>query len=121
MGVAASLAAIAAVGVLIWALFRLRTVVDVVCGYKSKVLCTAIFGSGRTLDPQHADEIAADSYWLLRPFTASVDRSTASVTTSLAGLRSRTAVHRAGFGATLSYSGVSRGGPERGGQTQWAT
>ena len=113
MGVAASLAAIAAAGVLVWALFRLRAVADVACGYKSKVLCTAIFGSGRPLDPQHADEIAADSYWLLRPFTASIDRATASVTTSLAGLRPRTAVHRAGLGATLAYSGVSRADPER--------
>ena len=34
-----------------WALFKLRTVVDVACGYKSKVLCTAIFASGRPLDP----------------------------------------------------------------------
>jgi len=112
VGVAASLAAAAAFGVLIWAVFQLRTVVDVACGYKSKVLCTAIFGSGRALDPQHADEIAADSYWLLRPFTAGVDRSAASVTTSFAGLRPRTAVHRAGLGATLTY-GVRRTDPER--------
>jgi CubicO group peptidase (beta-lactamase class C family) len=84
-----------------WALFKLRAVVDVACGYKAKVLCTAIFASGRSMDPQHADEIAADSYWLLRPFRARVDRATASVTTSLAGLRPRSAVYRSGFGATL--------------------
>jgi CubicO group peptidase (beta-lactamase class C family) len=82
------------------ALFKLRAVVDVACGYKSKVLCTAIFASGRELDPQRAEEIAADSYWLLRPFGATVDRA-GSVTTSLVGLRPRTAIHREGFGATL--------------------
>jgi CubicO group peptidase (beta-lactamase class C family) len=84
-----------------FALFKLRTVVDVACGYKAKVLCTAIFASGRPLDPQHADEIAADSYWILRPFRARVDAGAGSVTASLAGFRLRTAVHRAGLGATL--------------------
>ena len=93
-----------------WALFNLRTVVDVACGYKSKVLCTAIFASGRPLDPQRADEIAADSYWILRPFRARVDATAGTVTTSLAGLRARTAIHRPGFGATLSYGGAD---PER--------
>jgi CubicO group peptidase (beta-lactamase class C family) len=99
--VIAVLAGIAGLGVAIWALVKLRTVVDVACGYKSKVLCTAIFASGRRLDPQYADEIAADSYWILRPFRARVDASSAAVTTSLAGLRPRTAVYREGFGATL--------------------
>ena len=97
----AFVAAIAGLGAAIWALFKLRTVVDVACGYKSKALCTAIFASGRALDPQHADEIAADSYWILRPFRARVDVSAATVTTSLGGLRSRTAIHRPGLGATL--------------------
>ena len=84
-----------------WALFKLRAVVDVACGYKSKVLCTAIFASARPLDPQRGDEVAADSYWILRPFRARVDDAAASVTTSFCGLRPRTAVHRPGFGATL--------------------
>ena len=103
----AFVAAIAGLGAAIWALFKLRTVVDVACGYKSKVLCTAIFASGRALDPQHADEVAADSYWILRPFRARVDASAATVTTSLGGLRSRTAIHRPGLGATLLPRQVS--------------
>jgi CubicO group peptidase (beta-lactamase class C family) len=93
---------LAGLGAAAWAVFRLRTVADVACGYKSKVLCTAIFASGRPFDPQHADEIAADSYWLLRPFSAVVDRRAASVTTTLAGWRPRTATHRPGLGATLA-------------------
>ena len=97
----AFIATIAGLGVVIGALSKLRTVVDVACGYKSKVLCTAIFASGRPLDPQRSDEIAADSYWILRPFRAAVDQTAESVTTSLGGLRPRTAVHRPGFGATL--------------------
>ena len=100
-------AAIAGLGAAILALFKLRTVVDVACGYKSKVLCTAIFASGRAVDPQHADEIAADSYWILRPFRARVDVSAATVTTSLGGRRPRTAIHRAGLGATLLPRRVS--------------
>jgi len=86
------------------ALISLRVIADVACGYKAKVLCTAIFGSGRDLDPQHADEISADSYWLLRPFRAVVDRERAAVTASFLGTRTHTAIHRPGFGATLIYS-----------------
>jgi CubicO group peptidase (beta-lactamase class C family) len=104
--VIAAIAAIAGLGAAIWALFKLRTVIDVACGYKSKVLCTAIFATGRALDPQHADEIAADSYWILRPFRARVDAAASTVTTSLCGLRPRTAIHRPGFGATLSHGVV---------------
>ena len=96
-----AIGAIATLAVVGWALFKLRTVVDVACGYKSKVLCTAVFASARQLDPQRAVEIAADSYWILRPFRARVDAATASVTTSFWGLRARTAVYRPGLGATL--------------------
>jgi CubicO group peptidase (beta-lactamase class C family) len=106
-------------GVVAWALFKLRTVVDVACGYKSKVLCTALFASGRSLDPLRADEVAADSYWILRPFTARVDNGRESVTTSLGGLRPRTAIHRSGLGSTLlprhaavaAAASVLEGGP----------
>ena len=106
----AFIATIATLGAVVWALVKLRTVVDVACGYKSKVLCTAIFASGRALDPQGADEIAADSYWILRPFRSRVDARAASVTTSFGGLRPRTAVYCPGFGATLSYGSA---GPKR--------
>jgi CubicO group peptidase (beta-lactamase class C family) len=105
--VIAFIATIAGVGAATWALLKLRAVVDVACGYKSKVLCTAIFASGRPLDPQRADEIAADRYWILRPFRARVDATAATVTTSLGGLRRCTAIHRPGFGATLLPRQVS--------------
>jgi CubicO group peptidase (beta-lactamase class C family) len=87
-----------------WVLRKLRAVVDVGCAYKSKVLCTALFVSRRPLDPQRADEVWADSYWLLRPFRATIDHAAESVTTSLAGLRPRTAIHRSGLGSTIVYS-----------------
>jgi CubicO group peptidase (beta-lactamase class C family) len=96
---------IAASGVLIvWLVLKLRVIADVACGYKAKVLCTAIFASGRDLDPQTADEIAADGYWLLRPFRARVDRAAGSVTASFAGARAHTAAYRPGCGATLVYT-----------------
>jgi CubicO group peptidase (beta-lactamase class C family) len=91
----------AAAGVAAWGLFQLRTYLAVGAGYKAKVLCTGIFGSGRALDPQHADQVSADSYWLLSPFSATVDRERRTVTTSLFGLRPRTAVYRDRLGATL--------------------
>ena len=98
----ASVAMLAGIAGVVWALSKLRAVVDMAGGYKSKVLCTGIFACGREMDPQHADEIAADSYWLLRPFRARVDYAAAAVTTSLAGLRPRTALYHAGLGASLT-------------------
>ncbi len=88
-----------------WGLFKLRVYLDVGAGYKAKALCTAVFGSGRSLDPQRAPQIHDDSYWLLRPFTARVVRDTHRVTAALVGLHPRTAVHRPGCGATLQAVG----------------
>jgi CubicO group peptidase (beta-lactamase class C family) len=87
-----------------WLALKLRVVADVACGYKAKVLCTAIFASGRDLDPRRADEISADSYWLLRPFRAEVDRRAGAVTVSFLGTRAHTAIYRPGLGATLVYA-----------------
>jgi CubicO group peptidase (beta-lactamase class C family) len=81
-------------------------IAEVACGYKAKVLCTAIFSSARELDPQTADEIAADSYWMLRPLRSTVDRARKAVKVSVLGVR-RTALHRPGLGATLTYPGAS--------------
>lgn len=93
--------AVAAALVAAWGLFKLRVYLDVGAGYKAKALGTALFGSGRTLDPQRAPQVHDDSYRLLRPFTARVDRKAQRVTASLAGLHARTAAHRPGFGSTL--------------------
>src|SRR4051812_43017605 len=87
-----------------WLSLRLRSVADVACGYKAKVLCTAIFASGRDIDPRTADEISADSYRLLRPFRATVDRGAGTVTASFFGTRAHTARYRSGLGATLVYT-----------------
>lgn len=86
---------------LFWGLFRLRVYLAVGAGYRAKVLCTGIFGSGRPFDEQLVTQISADSYWLLRPFRVRIDREARSVTASLLGLQPRTAVHRDGLGATL--------------------
>src|SRR4051812_27000376 len=92
--------------VVAWRALRLRGIAEVACGYKAKVLCTAVFASGREMAPRTADEIAADSYWLLRPLRATVDRARSAVIVSLLGVR-RTALHRRGLGATLTYPGAS--------------
>jgi CubicO group peptidase (beta-lactamase class C family) len=88
-------------GAIAWATRRLAVIPVIGGGYKAKVLCTAIFASGRAMDPQHADEVSADSLWILRPLRARVDPASQTVTVSLAGRFARTAIHRAGMGATL--------------------
>jgi CubicO group peptidase (beta-lactamase class C family) len=69
--------------------------------FKAKILCSTIFGSGRDIDPQGAEEVSADAYWFLRLFRAHVNRQRHTVTTSFWGLRPRTAIFRHGLGATL--------------------
>jgi len=93
---------LAVLGLAGWGLFQLRVYLSIGAGYKAKVLGTAWFVSGRRLDPARAEQVSADSYWLLRPFSAAVDDQQRSVTVSLAGFHPRTAVWRNGFGVTLS-------------------
>ena len=69
--------------------------------YKAKVLCSIVFGTGRVIDPRHAEEVSADSYALMRLFRARVDRDRQAVSASLLGLGPRTAMFRADLGATL--------------------
>jgi CubicO group peptidase (beta-lactamase class C family) len=93
-----------ALGLLAWGVFQLRVYVAAGAGYRAKVLCTGIFGSGRPFDRQLASQISADGYWLLRPFRVQVDYQQRSVTASLLGSLPRTAIHRDGLGATLLSS-----------------
>jgi CubicO group peptidase (beta-lactamase class C family) len=86
---------------LFWALGRLWRVAAIGAAYRSKVLCSIVFGTGRRIDPQHVEDVSADSYWPLRIFRSRVDPVARTVTSSLFGLRSRTATYRPGLGATL--------------------
>ncbi len=85
--------------------------------YKAKVLCSIVFGTGRVVDPQHAEEISADSYALMRLFRARVDRDRQAVSASLLGLRPRTALFRADLGATLLPPGAAHTALPRAAQT----
>ena len=67
------------------ALVRLRRVATIAAAYKAKILASAIFGSGRTIDVRRADEVSADSYWPMRLLRARVDYEERSVTVSLLG------------------------------------
>ena len=87
--------------VALWCLTRLWRVIKIGTAYKAKILCSAIFVSGREIDPSRADEVSADSYWPLRLFRARIDHASRSVTTSFLGLRQCTATCRPGLGATL--------------------
>src|SRR5512132_2135980 len=94
-------AVLAASVVTAWALTRLWRIAAVGAAYRSKVLCSIVFGSGRSIDPQRVEDISADSYWPLRLFRSRIDPARQTVTTSLFGLRPRTAIYRPGLGATL--------------------
>jgi CubicO group peptidase (beta-lactamase class C family) len=86
---------------LAWGVYQLRIYPQVGAGYRAKVVCTALFGSGRPLDEHLTSQIADDAYLILRPFAVQVDRTERRVTASLFGFFPRTAVHRDGLGATL--------------------
>jgi CubicO group peptidase (beta-lactamase class C family) len=92
---------VATAAALFWAWARLWRVAAIGAAYRSKVLCSIVFGTGRTIDPQHVEDVSADSYWPLRIFRSRVDQVARTVTSSLFGLRSRTATYRPGLGATL--------------------
>ena len=86
---------------LVWVLARVWRIAAIGSAYRSKVLCSIVFGSSRSIDPQRVEDVSQDSYRLLRLFRSRVDPVARSVTTSLFGLRPRTAIHRPGLGATL--------------------
>jgi len=95
---------VATAAALLWALARLWRVAAIGAAYRSKVLCSIVFGTGRTIDPQHVEDVSADSYWPLRILRSRVDPGARTVTSSLFGFRSRTATYRPGLGATLFLS-----------------
>jgi CubicO group peptidase (beta-lactamase class C family) len=92
---------------LAWAGARLWRIAAIGSAYRSKVLCSIVFGSQRSIDPRRVEDVSQDSYRLLRLFRSRVDPVAHTVTTSLFGLRPRTAIYRPGLGATLIYSGSS--------------
>ncbi len=85
-----------------WLALRLSRVLAIGSAYKAKVLGTLIFGTDRAIDPAREDEVASDSYRLLRIFRAHVDTTARVVTVSCFGLRARSAIYRDGYGATLA-------------------
>jgi CubicO group peptidase (beta-lactamase class C family) len=90
-----------------WAFVRLWRVAAIGAAYRSKVLCSIVFGTRRSIDPQHVEDVSADSYWPLRIFRSRIDPVARTITSSLFGLRPRTATYRPGLGATLFLSGSS--------------
>ena len=88
-----------------WGLIRLRRIVAVGAAYKAKVLCSIVFGTGRTVDPNRAPEVAADSYFLMRLFRVRIDPDRRRVTASFFGRSPRSATFRPGLGATLMPTG----------------
>ena len=93
-----SLAVLAAAA---WAFLRLRRIAVVGAAYKAKVLCSIVFGTGRSVDPRTLEEVSADSYRPLQLFRSRVDREARTVTARLWFFPSRRAAYRDLTGATL--------------------
>ena len=72
--------------------------------YKAKTLCSLLFVCGRQIDPEFADEVAAENYAPMRLFRAKIDHTKREVSVSLLGLGARKAIYRPGLGATLALS-----------------
>ncbi|MFA6003828.1 MAG: serine hydrolase [Elusimicrobiota bacterium] len=89
---------------------RLLRIAAIGSAYKAKAICSAIFVSGRDLGSVLAEDVSADSYRVMRLFRTRVDPGRRTVTASFLGLRPRTAVYRAGLGATLVGDGALYGG-----------
>src|SRR5262245_38466826 len=105
------IAVLATAAILSWALARAWRLAAVGSAYRSKVLCTIVFESRRSVDPQRVEDVSQDSYRPLRLFRSRIDPAAHTVTTSLFGLRPRIATYREGLGATLFLS-EGRASPE---------
>lgn len=79
--------------------------------YKAKVLGSALFVSRRDIDCDNSEDVAADSYFILRLFRARVDRAARAVHVSFLGFKTQTAEYRPGLGATLSFGSKLPPGP----------
>lgn len=100
-----ALAALVTVGALAAVAFLVR-LIPIGTAYEAKILCSAVFVSGR--DP--ADVLATDLnpdelHPLLRQISAEVDRDHRRVRASFWGLFTREAVYRPGFGSVLAIGG----------------
>src|SRR3954464_9597613 len=97
-------------GVAVWSFVRLRRVAAIGAGYKAKVVCSIVFGTGRTIDPPAAcalEEVSADSYRLLRLFGCRVDRDARAVSAALW----RSPPRPFFFGATAGAPSAARAWP----------
>jgi len=75
-------------------------------GYKAKLLCSAVFVSGRSLESVLAEDVSVDGYESLRWFSQHIDRGKREVRASLFGLAGQRAVYRDGLGCTLTDYGL---------------
>lgn len=71
--------------------------------YKAKTVCSAIFISGRDETSVLNEDVHAGKLSRLDPFDVEINYENRTVTTSLYGMVSRTAVFREGIGVTLTH------------------
>lgn len=75
--------------------------------YKAKVLCSGVFVAHRPAESVLNADLAVDDLAPLRSIDAVVDHASRAVTASFAGIFSRTARFRPGFGCTLQSPGFA--------------
>ena len=76
-------------------------------GYKAKLLCSAVFVSGRSAESVLAEDVSVDGYESLRWFSQHIDREKREVRASFFGLAGQRAVYRDGLGCTRIDNGVN--------------
>ncbi len=84
-----------------------RKLISIAAAYQAKVLCSAVFVSGRNPQSVLQDEfgIASPSF-IMRIIATEVDFSSKQVTASFLGMVKRTAVYQPGLGSTLVYANL---------------
>lgn len=87
--------------VLVAGAIYLQAAARVGAGYKAKILCSAVFVSGRSPDAVLAEDLRVDGLELLDLFSHRIDWQQPSVTISFFGLVEQRAIYRDGLGCTL--------------------
>lgn len=84
----------------------------IAAGYKAKILCSAVFVSGRSAESVLAEDVAVDDLWPLRLFPAQWDGERQVVRVSFLGSAEAVARHHAGRGCVVGETGERPAGAE---------
>ena len=98
----AGLVALTLLGVAAWYALRMA---GIGAAYQAKILCSAVFVSGREPDAVLGEDLGYPTIDYLGWFDARVDRAAGRVASSFLGLVTREAAYRPGLGCALALGG----------------